>query len=738
MESLKSVKIFLGIILSLTALYILETYLPIKNGLYVGLAELGFEAAAARRLYKNHGNFLQFKKVSQLFLTIFFASLLWADFWYILLFYILNFDYHLWWAVMLTTGGYVVAFLAITLALLLSFKEGFKKSLVHPVALIPIILFIPIALNFIISPYLHNLGTFPPSFYSIAQGGAIFATTMAVLSAFMALISSRSIFWSNLSLGVLTLVFGDWSLRVELFNGMSPQFGFYEYFWALGVLLSASAVLFSNSQVHEIEKFDLFSLLCSYKLGSLTLLLLLIGFQCIAQYGNVQAVKLISFGSSIGVIISVLVSDFLAERVHYFAEQLALVVASETGALQSPTEKDSRIPSELADTFQLIFQKQISEQRKREKQALETRVSEARKEIIAQVVHDIRSPLAALEVIAQYASELPEDQRGLLRNVITRIRDVANNLFENNKCERSVATGGSRFRETDNDRPNPHLFLTLVENLVSEKRLQFHLKPSVEISIEQNPDSAHIFAWIEPTEFKRVLSNLIDNAVEAIDMTGRVILNVTSQNDLIQLQIQDTGKGIPENLLPKIGNRGVTFGKKNGTGLGIYHAKQVIEDAGGSLRISSIPGHGTCITIALQKAPTPDWFVSELRIPPNGNIIILDDDKSVHKIWRERLKFLNNQGNIFSGSILNFVSSAELISAQKTFDDSPSLYLIDHDLGHDMSGLVVIEKLCINNSSVLVTNRPGECWLQQRCLELGVKFLEKTRIATIPIIPITK
>lgn len=70
-------------------------------------------------------------------------------------------------------------------------------------------------------------------------------------------------------------------------------------------------------------------------------------------------------------------------------------------------------------------------------------------------------------------------------------------------------------------------------------------------------------------EFKRVIINLINIAAEAIENVGEVIISVTHAGKSVTIEIKDNGKGIPKAVLPKLGERGFSFGKQAGTGLGL-------------------------------------------------------------------------------------------------------------------------------------------------------------------------
>lgn len=194
---------------------------------------------------------------------------------------------------------------------------------------------------------------------------------------------------------------------------------------------------------------------------------------------------------------------------------------------------------------------------------------------------------------------------------------------------------------------------------------------------------------------------------------------------------------MPEHLIQKLGEIGVTFGKQgqdSGSGLGIYHAKKYISEIGGQFKVISSVNVGTSIEILLPKAETPDWFPTELSLKDNALILCLDDDVTIHQIWKNRfaemlLKFPNIKMKNFT-SAQDFKNFVELnFNRHKNF-----LFLIDYELlGQSQTGLNIIESLEISSNSVLVTSRYEEPDIKKRCNELKIKILPKSLAGFIPI-----
>ena len=209
-----------------------------------------------------------------------------------------------------------------------------------------------------------------------------------------------------------------------------------------------------------------------------------------------------------------------------------------------------------------------------------------------QVAHDIRSPLAAMNVIESDLHFLPDDTRALLSATVSRIREISNNLLQSGVAH----TKGEAF---PSEPVSVYSLDSIVEPLVKEKRLEFRAQNWVEIRL-LTPCDADLFVAIQPTEFTRLLSNLINNSAESLaEPSGIVSISLCRIGEFAQLDVSDDGKGIAPDLLPLLGIRGGTHGKADGNGLGLSHAKAAAERWGGSLTVDSRLGFGTSVTIML-------------------------------------------------------------------------------------------------------------------------------------------
>jgi signal transduction histidine kinase len=345
-----------------------------------------------------------------------------------------------------------------------------------------------------------------------------------------------------------------------------------------------------------------------------------------------------------------------------------------------------------------------------------------------QVAHDLRSPLATLEMFVDTYDQLPIEPRNLMKGCISRALDVANTLLDKCKTE---APNLSEDEADILDVPREvYLISSLIEPIVSEKRVQYKKKAGLQIRTEFNADSYGLFVLLSALRFKRILSNIIDNAVEAIGESGKIVVRLSPVgSDHVSIVVEDNGPGIAPDLLPKLGTRGITFGKSAGNGLGLHHAKTVIETVGGAFNIFSKLGEGTKVEGVLARAASPDWFVKKLSITPRTQIIVLDDDPSIHHLWDERFKTAGVK-------LLHFLSPNDLEKWQKQggFDSSTCLFLCDYEIIGDLqNGLDVIEKLGIQRQAYLVTSHFENNQIRKRAAKLGVQLIPKFLARFVPI-----
>lgn len=213
---------------------------------------------------------------------------------------------------------------------------------------------------------------------------------------------------------------------------------------------------------------------------------------------------------------------------------------------------------------------------------------------VRQAAHDIRSPLSALNILVKTCGDsLSEDAKALLEASIKRINEIAADLLaiEESSNEGTEITHGPAMSGEE--------LQVSLQNIVNEKRVQTHC----EVKLTTSFSSLAGTIALPKSYFERIISNLVDNSIQAMgERAGSVqIMVVENIDSSLSIQVIDNGSGIPSHRLPQLGRKGVTF-RQGGTGLGLYHAKTVIGHFGGDMGIISEEGVGTMIKIKLPRS----------------------------------------------------------------------------------------------------------------------------------------
>lgn len=345
--------------------------------------------------------------------------------------------------------------------------------------------------------------------------------------------------------------------------------------------------------------------------------------------------------------------------------------------------------------------------------------------IAMQVAHDIRSPASAILMLTKEGIDLPEPQRISLHDAAHRIQDIANNLI-------TRARSGH-----DNNENASNLFLvsTAILCVISEKKLEYKYS-QITISHQFCPTTVFSFINANLTEFKRVISNLLNNSIQSIKKSGKILVKLSSNDEpnLLKIEIQDTGCGMPKDLVNTILQGQKVSNKIDGLGLGFIHARKFLIASKGQLNISSILQRGTCISLTFPNEKTPPWIINEIMIYPDSIIVILDDDPSIHGAW-DSLFSISLKKNFFL-RVIHFTQSNECLEYIRNInsaDHHKILLLTDYELlKQGINGLEVIGLTCLNRA-ILVTSHYENQDIIKKSILLNTKILPKTLASEVKL-----
>jgi signal transduction histidine kinase len=215
--------------------------------------------------------------------------------------------------------------------------------------------------------------------------------------------------------------------------------------------------------------------------------------------------------------------------------------------------------------------------------------------LYAQLAHDIRSPLFALESILKDASGLPADTMHVFHSVIGRIKSIADDLLSREKSH----LGRLRALKYEGD---TYTNLTqVISSIIREKRVQYNKFPEMKIELLGDLVDTSVLIGLPSNGIKRVLSNLIENSVDAISRQGIIQIRYENKGQNLIICVVDNGPGIPEDVLKKLPQRGFSYSKASGSGLGLFDAFEKVKNWGGEISITSKVGVGTKVTIVFPR-----------------------------------------------------------------------------------------------------------------------------------------
>ena len=214
-----------------------------------------------------------------------------------------------------------------------------------------------------------------------------------------------------------------------------------------------------------------------------------------------------------------------------------------------------------------------------------------RRELIANVSHDLRTPLASLQgyldtLLLKEGSLTADEQRRFLEIASKhseRLGKLVDELFELAKLDSQVTPL----------RVEPFSMAELVQDVVQKYQLRAD-QGRVRLEAVVRPDLPLVSGDIALME--RVLENLIDNAIRHTPAEGRVTVSLVPENGRLTVRVSDTGRGIAEESLPYIFDRfyrAENAVRSGGAGLGLAIAKRILELHGTSLRADSELDRGT-------------------------------------------------------------------------------------------------------------------------------------------------
>ncbi len=233
--------------------------------------------------------------------------------------------------------------------------------------------------------------------------------------------------------------------------------------------------------------------------------------------------------------------------------------------------------------------------------ARERELEQARKELISAVSHDLRTPLASIRAMVEsMADGVVSDPETVSRYMRTSLAEVENlsqlvdDLFELSRMDAGEL--------------ELHLEEASLQDLVSDTLESMSAQAEArKLSLLGTVNDELKPVVMDTRRVQRVMYNLVQNSIRHTPTDGTIHIRAQDAGEVVQVQVADTGEGIPETEIPRLFERSYRpdlsrSRLSGGAGLGLSIAKGIVEAHGGRIWVESAEGQGSTFSFTLPKA----------------------------------------------------------------------------------------------------------------------------------------
>ena len=218
-------------------------------------------------------------------------------------------------------------------------------------------------------------------------------------------------------------------------------------------------------------------------------------------------------------------------------------------------------------------------------------------DFVSFATHQLRTPLAGIKWLLELAvqgSEMPEEPRSLVqdaREAADRLIRLVNDLLDASRLE------GGKLTLDPKDTDLGELTRSILNEVNHQVETQRH-----ELSVRGAEEIPHV--QVDPQLFRQVILNLVSNAVKYTPPVGTIAIEMSQANGSVQWSIRDNGIGIPKTAQARLFEKffradNVYKIETEGTGLGLFIVRLIVERSGGNIWCESEEGQGTTFKFQL-------------------------------------------------------------------------------------------------------------------------------------------
>lgn len=214
-------------------------------------------------------------------------------------------------------------------------------------------------------------------------------------------------------------------------------------------------------------------------------------------------------------------------------------------------------------------------------------------EMARKVAHEIKNPLTPIQLSAEHLLRVYADGRGDFGRALKESTDYIISEVEN---LRKIA---QEFLESSRETV-PRREAVDVRDVVRETLAPYKIMLAGRVEIRESYGDSPLLCSADGSQLKMAVRNIVINAIEAMPGRGELSLSLEGSGEQLSLDVRDSGLGMDEATRERIFEPSFST-KAGGAGLGLPIARKIIEDHGGSIRVSSELGKGTRVEIILPR-----------------------------------------------------------------------------------------------------------------------------------------
>jgi two-component system sporulation sensor kinase B len=280
-------------------------------------------------------------------------------------------------------------------------------------------------------------------------------------------------------------------------------------------------------------------------------------------------------------------------------------------SIKSPLIINNKVEGVIGLSIDITDRKKKEDAEKREIELLNIlKTKEELYKVAKYVAHDLAQPVTVLKGFLDLNKSLSGEEKRIFKEVARSIENIADRLL-------------IKYRGVKDIKEMSYISINwCLDKIINQKE---HITGQREIRFKTSFNcKEQVFIRGNFIDFNRMLLNLLNNAVEAIEgKEGKIEVREIVKGEEVEIRVKDNGKGMSREMAEKI-ERGEKVGtmKKEGHGLGTQQINSAVREMKGKIKVESKEGEGTEIILTFPKVEKPRWFEDKIEIKKGEEVVI--------------------------------------------------------------------------------------------------------------------